>query len=722
VLTIEIKTMKKGNQFKKTGLLASVLFLSLSGFGQEVHQCYTNQHMDELRRSDPAMAYDMEQSEQELEAYTSYYIANEYDPSARTAIYTIPVVFHILHTNGPENISDEQVWDAVARLNDDFNKLNASWTTVNPSFLGIVADIQIEFKLARKTNTGACTSGITRTYTTSTNLDQGNDQVAAVQAEHGNWPGNKYLNIFVVNEANGAAGYTTYPSNMTATSMSNGIKILHTYCGGIGTGYPSYATALSHEVGHWLNLRHCWGNSNNPACDGSDPNPPCDGDDNCDTDDLVTDTPNSIGWTACNVNGISCGGLNNVENYMEYSGCRKMFTEGQKARMHAALNSSTGDRDNLWTPANLAATGVSLPDVLCQVIFSGDKTEICAGESVTFTDDSYNFVSGTNWTFAGGSPGISTSASPTITYNTPGVYSVTLQATDGSTTLTSTKTNYIVVLANPGDPLPYFEGFETLSTFPDNQRFTSIDEDGDEEWLLTSTASSSGIKSVKLNNYGTIEVGTIDAFASGTVDLSGVNPADDIVFNFRYAYRKKTSTDDEWLRFYISKDCGETWILRKQWHGSTLSTVTSTGAYTPPDESAWYSESVTNINSDYYVGNFRYKFEFENDGGNNIYIDDINLYPASMTALVEETPISGLSIYPNPVNDMMEIRLDIIENADFTITLVNAIGELVSVIYQGELVAGTNQLSYSAATLAKGIYFLRIESNGVVETRKVVKN
>jgi PKD repeat protein len=331
-------------------------------------------------------------------------------------------------------------------------------------------------------------------------------------------------------------------------------------------------------------------------------------------------------------------------------------------------------------------------------------------------------VSGTNWTFAGGSPGTSTSNNPTIVYNTPGVYSVTLQATDGSTTLTNTKTNYIVVLGNPGDALPYFEGFETLSTFPDYQRFTSTDEDGDEEWLLTSTAFSSGAKSLKLNNFGTTQVGTIDAFSSGAIDLSGVDPADDIVFNFRYAYRKKAATDDEWLRFYVSKDCGETWILRKQWHGNALSAVTATGAYTPPDETAWYSAEVTNINSVYYVANFRYKFEFENDGGNNMYIDDINLHPASMTEIAEETPISGLSIYPNPVNDMMEIRLDILESADYSITLINTIGELVSVVYQGELVAGTNQLSYSAATLAKGIYFLRIESNGIIETRKVVKN
>jgi len=703
--------MKNKNQFLKTFLLISGFSLANLNFAQEVHQCYANEYMDQLRFSDPAIAFDMEQSRLELEEWTEYYIANEYDPQARTAIYTIPVVFHILHTNGPENISDEQVWDAVERLNNDFNQLNASWSTVHPSFLGIVADVQIEFKLARKTNTGACTNGITRTYTASTHDDNGDAQVDAVNLEHGNWPGNKYLNIFVVNEANGAAGYTTYPANWSSTLMSNGIKILHSYCGGLGTGNPSYATALSHEVGHWLNLMHVWGNSNNPEVAG-----------NCDIDDDVTDTPNSIGWTACNVNGISCGSLNNVENYMEYSGCRKMFTEGQKARMHAALNSNVGDRDNLWTTANLNATGVNLPDALCMVSFYADQTIICVGESVTFTDDSYNFVSGTNWTFEGGSPGTSPSANPTITYNTPGIYNVTLQATDGSSTITSTSVNYIIVLANPGDPLPYHEGFETITTFPDNQRFTSTNEDGLEEWLLTSTAASQGYKSVKLNNYETTQIGTIDGFSSGPIDLSGVNPADTIVFTFRYAFRKTSSSDNDRLRFYISKDCGHTWVLRKSWTGTALSTIIATGPYLPPDESAWYSDEVNNINNTYFVSNFRYKFEFENDGGNNIYIDDINLFPASMTGLFEDTQISGFSVYPNPVNDIMNIELNIAENGDYSITLVNALGEFISVIYQGELVAGSNHLNYSTATLPKGIYFLQLESNGIIETRKVVKN
>jgi PKD repeat protein len=703
--------MKKSQHAMKRILVGALLTASFHSFSQQdIHYCHANEKMDEIRANDPHLYQQMEAEHQQLEEWTTHYAEHEYDPSSRTAIYTIPVVFHVLHTNGPENISDAQIYSALELMNDNFNKLNASWSTVNPAFLGIVADCQIEFQLAKKKHNGQCTNGITRTFTESTHDDNDDDQVDAVFAAQGNWPGNKYLNIYVVNDAGGAAGYTTYPA-FGGTGMGNGIKILHNYVGAIGTSNSYVSTSLSHEIGHWLNLAHCWGSTNEPGLAS-----------NCSSDDGVSDTPNTIGWTSCNVNGTSCTSLDNVENFMEYSYCSKMFTEGQKTRMHAALNSSTGGRNNLWTPSNLTATGVSLPDVLCQVNFSADKTEICVGESITFTDESYSLVTGTNWTFTGGSPSSSSASSPTITYNTPGVYAVTLQATDGSTTLTQTKTNYIIVHSNTGVSLPYFEGFETLSSFPDNQNFTVSDDDGDEAWEITSSASTSGDKSVWLNNYNVAAAGTKDAFMSGPIDLSGVDAADPIVFTFRYAYRKRSVANDEWLRFYISNDCGETWVLRKNIHGSALSAITATSSYLPPDEASWYSVSVTNINSEYYVSNMRFKFEFESDGGNNIYIDDINLYPASMSSIEEESGMNGLSIYPNPVSDFLQIQLTVDQPGDYNITIMNTLGQSVATVYQGSLQPGINQLGYSTDHLAQGVYFVRIENQGVVTTQKFIRH
>jgi hypothetical protein len=254
---------------------------------------------------------------------------------------------------------------------------------VKEEFLSIVADAEIEFRLARKDANGNCTKGITRTFSTATFGGSEDDRISAVQSEHGNWPGNRYLNVFVAADIGGAAGYTYRPSTWR-TGMNNGIHVLHTYVGSIGTSSTQRSRTMTHEVGHWVNLPHTWGNSNNPGLST-----------NCNDDDGVTDTPNTIGWTTCNRSGESCGSLDNVENYMEYSYCSKMFTNGLRTRMRAALNSNTGGRSTVISAANLTFTGVNQPDVFCKADFRANVTEVCAGESIDFLDDS--FFGPTTW-------------------------------------------------------------------------------------------------------------------------------------------------------------------------------------------------------------------------------------------------------------------------------------------------------------------------------------
>ena len=383
-------------------------------------------------------------------------------------IYTIPVVFHVMHFNGVENISDQQILNAVAILNRDFRKQNPDTANVHPDFQGMPADTEIEFKLATIAPNGQCFSGITRTFSPmSYQGDDGGDQVDAIVAGNnvynGQWPGNKYLNIFVCGEIGGAAGYTYKPSNWGATSMKNGIWILHDYVGAIGTGSVGASRALTHEVGHWLNLDHTWGGNNNPGNTTS-----------CSTDDNVQDTPNCIGVTACLLNSNTCDSDNNywgfnirdnVENYMDYSYCSKMYTTGQRTRMRAALQVSSTGRANVISAANLAAVGVSGAPYLCKADFSADKTTVCAGNEVQFSDDSYNAVTGwswvitpaTGWSYASGSS--ASSENPIVIFNTSGMYNVQLTATDGTNSDTEDKTGYVTVLGTPLS-LPHWEGFE----------------------------------------------------------------------------------------------------------------------------------------------------------------------------------------------------------------------------------------------------------------------
>ena len=140
--------------------------------------------------------------------------------------------------------------------------------------------------------------------------------------------------------------------------MANGIWLRHDYCGSIGTGSLYRSRTFIHEVGHWLNLPHTWGSSNEPGIAS-----------NCTMDDGVSDTPNTIGSTWCNYNETTCGSRSNIENHMEYSSCRKMFTVGQKARMRTALLSSVGGRNNLITAQNQAATGIDVAPPFCSADF-----------------------------------------------------------------------------------------------------------------------------------------------------------------------------------------------------------------------------------------------------------------------------------------------------------------------------------------------------------------
>ena len=234
--------------------------------GENVEYCKTHKIMNKFKKDAEAYHHFLE-DQKELKK-----IENRISKStSKRNIYTIPLVFHVLHNGGVENISSAQIDDAVSILNRDFRLLNADANNVQTTFQGMPADIEVEFQLAKKAPNGQCFSGITRTLSPLTNSGtNGSSQVSAIiggnDVYNGTWPGNKYLNIFVVNDADGAAGYTTNPNNnWTSTSMGNGIWVLHDYVGSIGTSGVFSSRTLTHEVGHWLNLEHTWGPNNNPG-------------------------------------------------------------------------------------------------------------------------------------------------------------------------------------------------------------------------------------------------------------------------------------------------------------------------------------------------------------------------------------------------------------------------------------------------------------------------
>ena len=234
--------------------------------------------------------------------------------------------------------------------------------------------------------------------------------------------------MYVCDQAAGLAGHALLPSAADTIPQWDGIVMQHSYVGTVGTSDYFRRTVLSHEIGHFLNLQHIWGGNNVPnyyylpvAQSG-----------NCAFDDDVADTSLTIGWQSCNQSGTSCSSLDNVQNYMDYSYCARMFTQGQKDRMHACLNSTIANRNNLWSPTNLIATGTDdISFQLCTANFEIDKRIICAGETINLIDVSRHGVTGRTWTINGGSATSLSDSLVSVTYNTPGTYSITLSVTNG---------------------------------------------------------------------------------------------------------------------------------------------------------------------------------------------------------------------------------------------------------------------------------------------------
>ena len=699
--------------------------------GENVEYCTSHKKMKERFQNQEALNMFIEEQET-LKNLENQKKGNS--GSEKSTIYKIPIVFHVLHNGGVEKISRDQILDQVSILNRDYRRLNSDANTVHSDFIGMPSDIEIEFVLATKAPNGNCFSGVTYTQNALTSDgSNGNNQVAAIKngndVYQGEWAGNKYLNVFVCAEIGGAAGYTFNPSNWGGTAMENGIWILHDYVGSIGTSIDFHSRALTHEIGHWLNLSHTWGDNNNPG----DPT-------SCSIDDHVDDTPVTIGVSSCNLNSNTCNDLNtasgvtsswtydvvdNVENYMDYSYCSKMFTAGQKSRMRTALLSTIGGRNNIWTTNNLNITGANGNPTICKADFEADKLIICAGDSIHFKDRTYNAATGWTWTMTGASPASSTVQNPGVVYNTPGLYTVVLTSTDGTSSQTSTKTGYIRVLPASAT-LPFFDGFENYTTLTNINEWSVYNASNNNTFTLlnNSNAAATGQNCVKLGNFGQTST-NVDELYGIPVDLSGLASSDAVTLTFKYAYRKVATTNTEYLKIYGTNDCGNVWNIRKTVGGNTLSALTSTSAWTPSSPSDWTTVHVTNITSTYFVSNFRYKFRFEGNGGNNLYLDDINMYqgnPSSTNVLngISENSLNAVySIYPNPADDEVNIEFNVEGDQEVIFNIVDITGKVA----QSNLIkakSGSNLVLLNTEKLTSGMYLLNIVTGNSTQTSQFV--
>jgi len=321
---------------------------------REVRSCDT---MDEHRRL-AAIAPEYRARRRQIEQEVREHIAAGED-DLRTGIVRIPVVVHVVWNTSAQNISDARINEQIAILNADFRRTNADAASVPVAFTGVTADTRIEFALAVRDPNCNPTSGITRTNTAVTGFPRANRQDVKSAATGGAdpWSRDRYLNLWVANLTGGLLGFGSFPGGPAAL---DGVVIRTNAFGVTGAAAPfNRGRTATHEVGHWLNLLHIWGDDQLET-------------DTCSFSDECSDTPNQAvarTGTPAFPSG-SCGNGPNGDmfmNFMDYVDdvAMFMFTRDQATRMNASLSVARAAilaSDGLVPPVEAVAADLWMQD------------------------------------------------------------------------------------------------------------------------------------------------------------------------------------------------------------------------------------------------------------------------------------------------------------------------------------------------------------------------
>lgn len=706
--------------------------LCLNSFAQQrdpnLIPCATYDAMEEVFKNNPdaKSRYNLVQSQLDLEYQEA--IANISAQKTAATVYTVPVVFHVM---GPQVISDQTFIDLITYINDDYAKTGSDVATINPTFSSSYVDSEIRFALAQRDPTGKCTNGIIRHNSDNITWNQSSPAYNYSGNGTNRWPTNQYLNVYIVDCISGPSnpcpptgsyigGYTYLPGTWGTNAKEDAIVMLKSQ---LAQSNPHDSRTLSHEMGHWLNLKHTFGNSNSPGtgtCGSASLN------------DGVSDTPETKGYFSTCPSTFSgdCTSLPNIENIMDYSSCPKMFTQGQVTRMRSAITSATSGRSNLWTAANYSATGLAGGYTCTPVAdLKANKLKNCVGSVISYSSTSQVGTSGgVVWTFEGGTPATSTSTSQNVTYATPGTYSVSITATNTSGTNTMNKVSYITITNGTGGiTAPNAHDIETTGV-PSN--ITVVNNNGASvAWgQNTATGANSTSKSMYLNNASTSgTAGHIDWFETPFYNFSNTT---NISLSYYYAYAKKVAAQVDSFKVQYSLDCGGTWT-NVVGIPSISTMATNSGGTTStafvPSAAQWKQTNIvsallSNLNNKPSV---KFRFYFRNDmtltSSNNIYIDQININGTVTVGITELENNIGLLIYPNPTNASATVDFNVNTNDKVKISVIDLLGKVLE--ENQNLDASSNKVNYvinKNGQLAQGIYIVNIDVNGQRLSKKLI--
>lgn len=714
-------TNRKYLNMKRKIYLFGCLLAASFAFGQDAHNhpsCGSNEHYQEQIQQDPSILQRQAEFEAQYQEYLPVFQARQNKGPQK---FIIPMVFHVFHTGGSENISRAQILDQIDSMNRAYNSVK--FEKVRSIFWGVGADCEVEFRLATLDPDGNCTDGVVRIYDPET--ENATDNIKLKSA----WPTDRYFNVWVVKDINRTTqslgtvlGYAQFP--WIGGSQTDGVVIRHDNVGSIGTGanpsvgIPQHGSTMIHEAGHWLGLFHTF-------------------QDSCFGGDQVDDTPPAEAANfGCKNNGFnSCSNDNPdlpdmVENYMDYSDgpCMGIFTIGQKARVHASL---LNWRKKLWAPSNLVATGTADPynsTVSCapKAYFHAVVTSVCQSGTINFVNGTHN-TSGAityQWIFEGADPATSTSATANgIKYDNPGVYDVTLIATNANGTDTFTRKAYIEVLPTTGQfGAGFMEGFE-FETFPVNGWKTYSTSSVVFARVSTGEGSIGGAYAAYVRNSA-IEDGAKFYLESPGVDLSMLsNP----VFSFYYAASQRrvgTSNTTDAFVVQSSTDCGKNWTQRLFVTAATLPT-TGTAPFqsvnfSPAGPHHWKKVDVDlSAIPSTQRNNVKIRFEYRSSGGHNFFVDNINI--GFSTGIADYSNENSFSVYPNPSAGNTNIRVNMPEGQNVKLEVLDMYGRTVEVLNDAAGNGGEQEFVFQpSSNLSNGMYVIRLTVNGQSFTRKLM--
>ena len=637
-------------------------------------------------------------------------------------LVTIPVVFHVVGKS-QSIATDAQLMAQLDTINKDYAGLNAGASKVPSYFLERFGKSGIQFALAQRTPGNIPTTGIVRYSTSRNSFTDSNENIKhTAQGGADAWDPNSYLNVWVCDLGSQILGYSTFPGDLPANEQ--GVVVHYqSLPGSTNTDFNGGKT-LTHEIGHYFNLFHIWGDDNG-ACTGTD---------------RVDDTPNQAdanrtlrtGVVTDNCAQASPGIM--YQNYMDYSPDANlvMFTTQQVARMEAAfLQSRSAMSSSLGaTPVNLKKNDVSLKSItqpdqrLCTDSFAPQVIIRNVGSEVLKSVTIHAVIAGGTevtykWT---GSLSTYTEATVTLPSLTTNVGNQELEITtslpnslpDEDTSNDSQVFDFMYY--GPVAP-PVIEGFEGI--FPP-QTWDIVNSDGGNTWEKTTVASKSGAASVRIRNYANDVVGQKDYLRSPTVNITGVDSAF-VTFQVAAAtYNSGSTTNVTWdtLQVLISTDCGKTYTsVYKKW-GSTLITRTAaTRTAFTPTPSEWRKEKV-NISSFVPKGEVIVTFVNTNGNENDVFLDDVNISTVTVNPNLKE---AGFLVTPNPTDGAVSVQFYPHPAGLTGVYIYNATGKL---IMERNISAGavtTNVYDFDLKNYAAGLYIVRAVFNDHVLTKKIVK-